>query len=83
MHALAQVTPARSMNFVNGDWAESSSTRVVERRNPANFDDLIGMVKGFIANKDTQVGMDHLRERMRIDQSVKNSCCWGEDLISC
>src|SRR5213594_3997865 len=44
MHALAQVTPARSMNFVNGDWAESSSSRVVERRNPANFDDLIGMV---------------------------------------
>src|SRR5205823_12502672 len=44
MHALAEVTPARSMNFVNGSWAESSSTRVVERRNPANFDDLIGIV---------------------------------------
>ena len=44
MNALAQVTPARSMNFVDGSWAESSSTRVVERRNPANSEDLIGIV---------------------------------------
>ena len=44
MNALAQVTPVRSMNFVDGSWAESSSTRVVERRNPANSEDLIGIV---------------------------------------
>src|SRR5712692_1596987 len=44
MNALAQVVPARSMNFVNGNWVESTSTRLVERRNPANFDDVVGMV---------------------------------------
>src|SRR3989454_1658939 len=44
MNALAQVVPARSMNFVNGNWVESTSSRLVERRNPANFDDVVGLV---------------------------------------
>ena len=44
MNALAQVVPARSMNFVKGNWVESTSSRLVERRNPANFDDVVGMV---------------------------------------
>jgi len=29
-------------NYVGGEWVESRSTRKVERRNPANFNDLIG-----------------------------------------
>src|SRR5438552_1922363 len=44
MNALAQVVPARSMNFVKGNWVESTSSRLVQRRNPANFDDVVGMV---------------------------------------
>lgn len=31
-------------NFVNGKWVDSTSTRTLERRNPANSDDVIGLV---------------------------------------
>ena len=30
-------------NFINGRWVESRSTRTVERRNPANLDEVIGL----------------------------------------
>jgi aldehyde dehydrogenase (NAD+) len=35
---------ARALNFINGQWIESAGKRAVERRNPANFDDIVGMV---------------------------------------
>ncbi len=44
MSAVAEATVARAMNFVNGRWAEPAGERRVERRNPANRDDLVGMV---------------------------------------
>jgi aldehyde dehydrogenase (NAD+) len=34
----------RAKNFVNGKWIESASTRSAERRNPANSDDLVGVM---------------------------------------
>ncbi|MGH9555365.1 MAG: aldehyde dehydrogenase family protein [Terriglobales bacterium] len=36
--------PLCGMNFVSGRWTEPSSGRSVERRNPANHDDLVGIV---------------------------------------
>jgi alpha-ketoglutaric semialdehyde dehydrogenase len=45
MNAMPQVAaPTRSMNFVNGKWVESAGTRHAERRNPANLEDVIGIV---------------------------------------
>ena len=41
---IAETAVARAMNFVNGRWVESSGSRKVERRNPANRDDLVGVV---------------------------------------
>ena len=38
--STAQICP----NFINGRWVDSASTRTVERRNPANLDELIGLV---------------------------------------
>ncbi len=43
---MATATPASEAaicpNYVGGQWLESRSARKVERRNPANFSDLIG-----------------------------------------
>ncbi len=44
MAMIAETAVARAMNFVNGRWVESSGSRKVERRNPANRDDLVGVV---------------------------------------
>ncbi|HEX2712197.1 MAG TPA: aldehyde dehydrogenase family protein [Candidatus Acidoferrales bacterium] len=41
--ATATTTAQICRNFINGRWVESRSTRTVERRNPANLDDLIGI----------------------------------------
>lgn len=35
---------AHARNFINGKWIESKGTRTVERRNPANSDDVVGVV---------------------------------------
>jgi aldehyde dehydrogenase (NAD+) len=32
-------------NFINGQWLESASNRTVENRNPANTDDILGIIK--------------------------------------
>src|SRR5712691_10396878 len=32
-------------NFINGNWAESSSSKTVNNINPANIDDLLGTVR--------------------------------------
>jgi methylmalonic acid semialdehyde dehydrogenase len=32
-------------NFINGQWVESASNRTVENRNPANTDDILGIIK--------------------------------------
>src|SRR5690348_1163449 len=44
MAVLATMAPARAMNFVGGRWVESKGRRSAERRNPANSDDLIGII---------------------------------------
>ncbi len=44
MSVLAEPAVARALNFVNGQWVESRSQRIAERRNPANFDDLVGVI---------------------------------------
>ncbi|HJY88309.1 MAG TPA: aldehyde dehydrogenase family protein [Candidatus Acidoferrales bacterium] len=41
--ATATTTAQVCRNFINGHWVESRSTRTVERRNPANLDELIGL----------------------------------------
>ena len=35
---------ARAKNFIGGRWEESASGKSLERRNPANFDDLVGVI---------------------------------------
>ncbi len=44
MSAVAYTATTRSLNFVNGKWVESRGARQAERRNPANSDDLIGVI---------------------------------------
>ena len=41
--ATATTTAQVCRNFINGRWVESRSPRTVERRNPANLDELIGL----------------------------------------
>src|SRR5713226_8252090 len=41
--ATATTTAQICRNFINGRWVESGSTRTVERRNPANLDEVIGL----------------------------------------
>ena len=41
--ATATTTAQICRNFINGRWVESRSARTVERRNPANLDELIGI----------------------------------------
>jgi acyl-CoA reductase-like NAD-dependent aldehyde dehydrogenase len=40
--ATAISTSQTCRNFINGRWVESSSSRASERRNPANFDEVVG-----------------------------------------
>ena len=44
-------------NFVNGRWVESSSSRTFERRNPANSDDVIGLVP-LSSREETRAAID-------------------------
>jgi len=41
--ATATTTAQICRNFINGRWVESRSARTVERRNPANLDEVIGL----------------------------------------
>jgi len=41
--ATATTTAQVCRNFINGRWVESHSPRTVERRNPANLDEVIGL----------------------------------------
>lgn len=42
--ATATSTTQVCRNFINGRWVKSGSTRTVERRNPANLEEVIGLV---------------------------------------
>ena len=42
--ATAAATAQLCKNFINGRWVESKTTRIVERRNPANTDEVIARV---------------------------------------
>ncbi|MCI0352339.1 MAG: aldehyde dehydrogenase family protein, partial [Acidobacteriales bacterium] len=39
-----QVQTAQARNFIAGEWTASKGTRRQERRNPANYDEVIGVV---------------------------------------
>ena len=40
----ATTTAQIARNFINGQWVDSSSGRTVERRNPANLDEVVAVV---------------------------------------
>lgn len=42
--ATATTTAQICKNFINGKWVESKATRTSERRNPANLDEVVGLV---------------------------------------
>jgi acyl-CoA reductase-like NAD-dependent aldehyde dehydrogenase len=42
--ATAATSSQRARNFIDGKWVESKSTQVFERRNPANFDEVVARV---------------------------------------
>jgi len=42
--ATAATTTQVCKNFINGKWVESKATRTSERRNPANLDEVVGLV---------------------------------------
>src|SRR5712691_1190604 len=46
-HTMATATTTAQVcrNFINGRWVESRSGRTVERRNPANLDEIIGLAR--------------------------------------
>src|SRR5438270_3943731 len=44
MATTAEVQIADAKNYINGKWASSSGSRRVERRNPADSNDLVGSI---------------------------------------
>jgi alpha-ketoglutaric semialdehyde dehydrogenase len=42
--ATATATDQLCKNFINGEWVESKSTKIVERRNPANTDEVVARI---------------------------------------
>ena len=42
--ASATATDQLCKNFINGEWVESKSTKIFERRNPANHDDVVARI---------------------------------------
>ena len=48
---------AHARNFINGQWVESKGTRTVERRNPANSDDVVGVVT-LSTREETRTAVD-------------------------
>lgn len=45
MATATETLAAQAKNFVNGKWTESKGAKTVERRNPANFDEVVGIVR--------------------------------------
>ncbi len=44
MSLAAEVSTARARNYINGKWVEPSGKKTVERRNPANSHDVVGII---------------------------------------
>ena len=42
--ATATITGQLCRNYINGQWIESKTTRIVERRNPANTDEVVARI---------------------------------------
>ena len=42
--ATATTTDQLCRNYINGEWVESKSTKIVERRNPANTDEVVARI---------------------------------------
>jgi len=55
--SAAATSVAHARNFVNGKWVESKGTRTVERRNPANSDDVVGVVT-LSTREETRAAVD-------------------------
>src|SRR5258708_15349214 len=55
------VAPRIFKNFINGEWVESRSGKAYEERNPANPDELIGML-GSSTGEDVDAAVDAAKE---------------------
>src|SRR5215469_7238823 len=42
--ATATITGQLCRNYINGQWIESKTARIVERRNPANTDEVVARI---------------------------------------
>ena len=42
--ATATTTDQLCRNYINGEWVESKSAKIVERRNPANTDEVVARI---------------------------------------
>jgi acyl-CoA reductase-like NAD-dependent aldehyde dehydrogenase len=61
MTAMTEVVAPRAKMYIGGEWKETTSTRTVERRNPANSDDLVGMV-GLATREETRAAVEGARK---------------------
>jgi alpha-ketoglutaric semialdehyde dehydrogenase len=57
MSVMVETAVARAKNFINGQWAEPAGKRTVERRNPANSDDVVGLVP-LSTREETRAAVD-------------------------
>src|SRR5438132_9792534 len=57
MSVMAETTVARARNFINGQWVEPTGKRTVERRNPANRDEVVGVVP-LSTREETRAAVD-------------------------
>lgn len=55
--SAAATSVAHALNFIDGKWVESKGTRTVERRNPANSDDVVGVVT-LSTREETRTAVD-------------------------
>jgi alpha-ketoglutaric semialdehyde dehydrogenase len=57
MATVAEVAVSRAKNYVNGKWTDPSGKKAPERRNPANFDDVVGVVP-FSSREEARAAVD-------------------------
>ena len=57
MATIAETAIARAQNFVNGKWTSSVGKKSAERRNPANSDDVVGVIP-LSTREETRAAVD-------------------------
>src|SRR6266404_2960292 len=57
MAVLAEQAVSRAQNLINGKWTEPSGKKTVERRNPANSDDVVGVIP-LSTREETRAAVD-------------------------